>query len=244
MLPVLEGIIARRLLINFRVAPELVRPLVPAALEIVEQNGFAVVGVCLIRLEKLRPSGTPAALGLSSENMAHRIAIRYRSGGQTRDGVFIWRRETDCAAVAMLGGRFFPGVHGRAQFKVAQSENSFGIRIDTADRLADVALDAHSNVPWKATPLFGTLDEASAFFEKGACGFSCGQEGRLEGMRLNTRRWRVEPLSVGAVHSAFFARNVPAGGAEFDCAILMRDVPHSWHVIDEVPTEITERRLV
>jgi hypothetical protein len=37
-------------------------------------------------MESLRPKGLPAALGLASENMAHRVAIRYPKGEGMHDG--------------------------------------------------------------------------------------------------------------------------------------------------------------
>jgi hypothetical protein len=53
MLPKLEGIIARRVLLNFRVDPDVARGLVPEPLELASRSGYAVAGVCLIRLEQL-----------------------------------------------------------------------------------------------------------------------------------------------------------------------------------------------
>ena len=95
MLPKLEGTIARRILLNFRADPDVTQRLVPAPFEVVRVGGFAVVGVCLIRLENLRPKGLPPHFGISSENMAHRVAVRYptRSGSasRTEEGVYIWR---------------------------------------------------------------------------------------------------------------------------------------------------------
>jgi uncharacterized protein YqjF (DUF2071 family) len=107
MLPLIQGVIARRMLLNFRADPDLVQRLLPAPLLVDEQYGHAIVGVCLIRLENLRPQGIPGPLGLSSENMAHRVAIRYPSRDGIRPGVFIWRRETDQRLVELLGGRLF-----------------------------------------------------------------------------------------------------------------------------------------
>src|SRR5438067_2394546 len=137
MLPTLEGIIARRVLLNFRADPQVVRRLVPVPLEVATQNGAAIVGICLIRLEQLRPKGLPADLGMSSENMAHRVAIRYPTDADMRDGVFIWRRETDLALAMFLGGRLFPGVHHCAKFYVAQDAGSLEMEVHTRKREAD-----------------------------------------------------------------------------------------------------------
>ena len=78
MLPLIQGVIARRMLLNFRADPNVVQRLLPAPLQVDQQHGHAIVGVCLIRLENLRPQGIPGPLGLSCENMAHRVAIRYQ----------------------------------------------------------------------------------------------------------------------------------------------------------------------
>ena len=113
MLPTLEGIIARRVLVNFRVDPDVARRLVPAPLEPVVERGACVAGICLIRLERLRPKGLPAAVGLASENMAHRIAIRYPTPDGPSDGVFIWRRDTPRPWSACSAAVCFPGCTAR-----------------------------------------------------------------------------------------------------------------------------------
>ncbi len=59
MLPTLEGVIRRRILLNFRADPSAIAPLLPAPLEVLTYNGFAIVGVCLIGMERLRPKGIP-----------------------------------------------------------------------------------------------------------------------------------------------------------------------------------------
>jgi uncharacterized protein YqjF (DUF2071 family) len=118
VLPTLEGVIRRRVLLNFRADPKTVAALLPVPLEVLPYDGFAIVGVCLIGMEQLRPKGPPGTFGLSSENMAHRVAIRYPTDEGMKDGVFIWRRETDQCLVTLLGGRLFPGVHHHAGFVI------------------------------------------------------------------------------------------------------------------------------
>lgn len=238
MLPPLEGIIARRVLLNFRADPDVVRRLVPEPLEVVTRNGFAVVGVCLIRLERLRPKGFPAPLGMSSENMAHRVAIRYPTREGSKDGVFIWRRETDQCLITLLGGRLFPGVHGTAAFAVTEGDGALRMMVRTPTGEADVSYEAREADRWHATPLFATFDEARAFFQRGDCGFSCSlRGGNLEGMQLRTLAWTMASLEVGTAHAAFFQRagRFPLGSVAFDCGLMMRGIPHEWHELDDVP---------
>jgi hypothetical protein len=238
LLPTLEGIIARRVLLNYRIDPGVAGELVPPPLEVAVKEGRAVAGICLIRLEHLRPKGLPARVGLSSENMAHRIAIRYPTDEGPRDGVFIWRRETDRALVALLGGRLFPGVHGRANFDVKWEAGSLEYRISTAAGAADVALRVREVGRWPGSPIFPTFNDVRTFFERGDCGFSCGlRDGRLEGMQMRSLKWDMQPLRIEEVHSAFFddRGRFPAEAIEVDGAVLMKGIPHEWHELTDIP---------
>ena len=60
MLPVIHGVIARRMLLNFRADAKVVQRLLPDPLRVDQQQGHAIVGICLIRLENLRPNGRMA----------------------------------------------------------------------------------------------------------------------------------------------------------------------------------------
>ncbi|MEA2522442.1 MAG: hypothetical protein QOI81_2088, partial [Actinomycetota bacterium] len=156
MLPTLEGVIARRTLLNYWIDPEVVRPLVPKELELATVDGLAVAGTCLIRLEHLRPKHMPSSIGISSENMAHRIAIHYRpkDEDELRDGVFVWRRQTDRSMVKLLGGRLFPGVHGRSKFDVEEKDNGLDYHVTGEGRAANVELSVHSVDAWPGSRLF------------------------------------------------------------------------------------------
>ena len=84
--PSMSSVIERRLLVNYRVDPEvaakLLAPLqLPAPLRPQLVNGWAVAGICLIRLGRLRPSRLPGWAGMRTENAAHRIAVEWDSTG-------------------------------------------------------------------------------------------------------------------------------------------------------------------
>ena len=93
-LPAIKGIIDRRILINFTADPEIVSRFIPTPFRPKVYRGKAVVGICLIRLKKIRPKGLPDLVSLSSENGAHRIAVEWDEGNEIREGVFIPRRDT------------------------------------------------------------------------------------------------------------------------------------------------------
>ena len=117
-IPVIRGIIDRRILVNYRVDPKALGRVLPAPFRPKLAGGMGVAGVCLIRLRQVRPRFAPAWLGVSSENAAHRIAVEWDHDGETRQGVYIPRRDTSSRFNSLVGGRLFPGVHYHATFNV------------------------------------------------------------------------------------------------------------------------------
>ena len=126
-MPAVRGVIERRLLINFRVAPDALARLLPHPFrpKLVRDHGMA--GICLIRTRDLRLAGLPAWLGVSSENAAHRIAVEWDENGRCCEGVFIPRRDTDLWLNHVAGGRMFPGEHHLADFAVMEDGHHFEI---------------------------------------------------------------------------------------------------------------------
>jgi hypothetical protein len=196
-------------------------------------------------LEHIRPKGLPQLVGISSENMAHRFAIRFPQEDRPEDGVFIPRRDTDSAFVGLLGGRLFPGYHHLADFAVKEMDDGLTMNVTTEGGVADVHLKAQWTTQWQGSEVFSGLEEVSEFFRRGACGFSCGRDGRtLEGLRLQTLDWRIEPLQVEDVSAAYYEdRNrFPHGSIVFDHALVMRAVPHEWHELRHVPELVGDFR--
>ncbi len=238
MLPTLTGIIARRVLLNFRADPHVAQSVLPEPFVVETYNGAAIVGICLIRLEQLRPKGFPSRVGMASENVAHRIAVRYPVKGGMQSGVFIWRRETDHKLVQMFGGRLFPGVHHGATFSVQEKEDQICMDVKSDDGETDVSFSATTTPGWQPTSAFKSLDEASEFFQHGDRGFSCSLDQRsVEGMQLKISQWCVKPLVVQLKKAAFYScsSRFPEGSVEFDCGLIMRAVPHQWRQIKELP---------
>src|SRR5258708_30160833 len=138
-LPVIQGTIRRRILANFRVDPEIMQREIPARFRPKLQDGFAVAGICLIRLEHIRPRLMPEIVGLNSENAAHRVAVTWDEDGVTREGVFISRRDTGSQFAHLACGRIFPGEHHHASFEVTESATQ--IRLAVKSDAAALALE-------------------------------------------------------------------------------------------------------
>lgn len=254
MLSELEGVIARRVLLNFRADPAVVAPLIPRPFELIEQNGYALVGICLIRFAELRPAGWPRLLGWSPQSMAHRAAIRFEGADGIEEGVYIFRRDTSDRAVSLLGGHLFPGVQSKAAFEGVEMNGSVELAIQTRRAVADVSFRAAKTRRWTAqSKLFSSLDEATVFLARGDCGFSPSGNSRcLEGMRLSIEHWRAAPLTVDNLRASFFENPLrfPPGSVEFDHALLMENVAHHWwrvrppaHETTATSTRATKSRL-
>lgn len=231
-IPVVRGVIDRRILVNYSVDPDVLARTLPAPFRPKLHAGRGLAGICLIRLRGVRPRWLPSWLGVSSENAAHRTAVEWDEGGTVREGVYIRRRDSNSRFNALAGGRLFPGVHHHARFIVTETDTHFAVAVrsdDGAVRLS-VAGDVTTGLP--AGSVFGSLDEASAFFRGGSLGYSPARDGRtLQGLELQCDRWQVEPLAVTAVWSSVFDDGAvfPEGSVRFDCALLMRGIAHEWH---------------
>lgn len=205
-IPVIKGIIKRRLLVNYRADPATVQRLLPQPFRPKLHHGFAIIGVCLIRLEQIRPAGLPTFVGMASENAAHRIAVEWIDpGGIAREGVFIPRRDTGSFMNRLAGGRIFPGEHHRARFAVTDNGAHIEFSMESVDGLVSVKVIGQETDSYPAGSCFVSLEESSAFFEGGGLGYSVTSESeRFDGLRLRTLDWRVRPLSVSEVSSTFF----------------------------------------
>ena len=231
-LPVIRGVIDRRLLVNFRIDPDTIRRILPEPFEPKPLNGAAIAGICLIRLKHVRPLGFPAGLGIASENAAHRIAVTWTEAGARHEGVFIPRRDTSSRVNQFAGGRLFPGVHHLAHFDVQEHDGAYHVGFDSDDGSAHALVDARVADRLPDSSVFQSIEEASAFFEAGSVGYSpasCADT--LDGLELRTFSWDVRPMEVSRVESSFFGdeRVFPRGAVEFDCALLMRGIEHEWH---------------
>jgi hypothetical protein len=200
-------------------------------------DGFAIAGICLIRLEHVRPKLLPEVVGLSSENAAHRTAVFWDDGDVAREGVFISRRDTNSQLNHLLGGRVFPGEHHQASFEITESNSEIKLSMKSADAAVSIEIEGGKALELPPSSIFSSLAEASAFFEAGSLGYSVtGEPDRLDGLRLETEEWRVEPLEVKRVFSSYFCDEgkFPKDSIEFDHALIMRDVQHEWHSADDL----------
>ncbi|MBL9079327.1 MAG: DUF2071 domain-containing protein [Planctomycetes bacterium] len=230
-MPTVHGVIARRLLVNFRVDPQVLQRQLPAPFRVAEVAGWGIAGVCLIRLVHERPRFWPRWLGLASENAAHRIAVKVPTGDGDRPGVYVVRRDTDSRWNRLVGGRLFPGVHHAATFTVDEDGGRIALALQSRDGATAVEVRGRAATALPADSVFADVAAASAFFEQGALGWSPARAaGCFDCLELRSFGWRVEPLAVEHVRSSWLddPARFPPGSVRFDSALRMRHVDHEW----------------
>lgn len=226
--PPLRGVIDRRILLNFRIDAQAVEDVLPARFEPRTVGGYAIGGICLLRLRNVRPRGLPAAIGLRSENAAHRIGVQWAADGEIEPGVYVPRRDTSSRLTAALGDRTF-GRYGLADFDVDERDGRYDVAMRSRDGEANMRITASVADDLPDGSVFDGLDAASAYHRCAAIGYSPSSDGdRFEGVELTTDSWSVTPLAVEDVHASYFAdeSRFPADAVTFDNALLMRDVGH------------------
>ncbi|MEX2552143.1 MAG: DUF2071 domain-containing protein [Actinomycetota bacterium] len=237
--PAVLATIERRILVNYRVDAEVLAKMVPSPFRPVVVDGCGIAGICLIRLGDIRPKGLPAALGVTTENAAHRVAVEWDSPTGTAEGVLIPRRDTSSALVGLMGGRVFPGWHHRAHFRVEEEHDRWALDIASFDGDVSVGVKARRSSELPPGSVFSSMEVASEFFRAAPVGYSCSRTpGLLEGVALETDEWRIEPLTVEELRSSFFeSPNFPKGSAEFDSAFLMTGIYSVWNAVPSIRFE-------
>ena len=239
-LPVIQGDIDRRILLNYRIDPKYLRRILPAPFEVRLHDGYGIGGVCMIRFHALRPRYCPPALGISSENAAHRFAVEWKDGAARREGVFIPRRDTASAFNHWAGGKIFPGVFQRSLFDVVESAGRYRVSIASPGQEPHVIFDGEDTTEFPSGSCFGSLEAVTEFFAKGAVGYSLSKDTtHFQRMELRLLGWDIQPLKIHRAHLRLFEDEsvFPRGSVEVDCAMIMRRLRHEWHAIPNISAQ-------
>lgn len=235
-IPVLTGIIRRRFLLNFRINPEVLKCVLPPPFSPRLYKGYGIGGLCLIRLEKIRPRFLPSSFGIASENAAHRFMVCWptEDGGKS-SGVYLPRRDTNSLFNHLAGGRIFPGQHHKASFDSKRQGDEFDFSMVSSDGQVSVAFQGVLSDSLPEKSVFSSMSESSKFFEEGSRGYSPLEDNKgFDGMILKIRGWAVRPIQVKRISSSYFddQRIFPKGSIEFDHALFMENIEHEWQSAD------------
>jgi uncharacterized protein YqjF (DUF2071 family) len=227
----IDCVIERRLLVNYRIDPERVAPLLPGPFRPQVVSGYAVGGVCFIRLSGARRARWPRVAGMSSENVAHRFAVEWDTAHGRQAGVYVPRRETSSRLTAKVGSRVFPGAYHLARFQVTESQDMIRVQVRSRDGTISLSAETTAAVAL-VSDLFPTLGDAISFFRQGALGFSpsAAARGCLDSVRLHSATWAATPVTISRMRSSLFDDTAifPRGTCMLDSALLMTNIAARW----------------
>ncbi|TFB22125.1 hypothetical protein E3U55_07430 [Filobacillus milosensis] len=236
----IDGVIKRRLLINYQLNPDIAETILPHPFRPKTIKGKAIIGVCLIRLENIRPtllSSIP--VGMSSENAAHRIAVEWDENGETKEGVYIFRRDTNSKLNSLVGGRIFPGTHQLADFQVNDTGNTVEFSMESKDKEVNISIKGKEHDKLQPNSVFQSIAEISSFFKSGANGYSPDKKGEChQGLCLHTNDWTMTPFKAEEVKTTYLGDvlNISDHDLEFDSVVLMRNIQHKWEKLSGIPS--------
>ena len=118
-----------------------------------------------------------------------------------------------------------------------EKEGHYRVALDSDDDRTHLLVEGHVCPELPKGSIFGSLQEASDFFQRGSLGYSVTKKpGEFDGLELRSFTWQVQALAVEKAESSFFEdqKLLPPGSVEFDCALLMQGIEHEWHAKDQL----------
>lgn len=217
--------------ISFAFPEEVLRPLVPAALQIDSYRGLGFVTVAMVWTKRLRPAGFPAILGQDFFLAGYRVFTRLRDDGRRLRGLYILRSETDKRPMVCVGNLFTRyayrlvkvQVDGEASTHVETSlpngERTLALSYATADD--SLALPPDSPFPdWHTARLFA-----------GPMPFTFSAESPLTFVVIEASRqdWIPRPVAVADWEVALFNEK-PFHGVKpiLANAFSTQRIPYRW----------------
>jgi hypothetical protein len=216
------GKIERRILVGYGFEPEVITPLLPQGILPKIVNGKAVVGLCLIHFDYMRPTWIPLPTGIPFESAAHRIGIQWETQqGDIENGVYVAEQYTNSQIINTIGGKFFPGVQELSRFNVREDKDQIKLRIHNENR--EIKVDIKPSTEWKSS-LFSDIEQAAAFYKPPKGWSRTLDQEKVEGVEMRISNWNYENWEPNEILSSFFEQ-FPEGSYTYDHTIVMRNLP-------------------
>lgn len=232
----LQGLIERRILINYRVEPGVLKNILPEPFRPKIFQNYGIAGLCLFRISELRLKGLPTFMGITTENVSHRIAVEWDQNGIRYEGIYIPRRNTSSYIVAASGGKIFPGVHHLSNFSSRESNGYYELDVYNRNHL-HLSLLAKESAHFARGSVFKNLSSAVESLVNHSLEYSPRYQKRVfDGIEFVAENRKVQPLHISQIQSDFFENEslFPKGSVFFDHALLMKNIYAQWHSCPEI----------
>lgn len=222
MTPRFVGDVVGRVLLNYRVEVEELESVLPEAFHPVEvDDGVGIGGVCASALQDLHPNVAPDALGLSTVNTSHRIAVVWKEGDDVHRGSYVNRQDVGGRLKALAGSAVLPGVvrPARITVDVDADRGRYYVRADCRDEF--VRLRAEESNTLDGESMFSRPGDVLEVYEDEEVAYA-GSPGSFEAVESCCVDSELRPLKVEKARSSFFEKL----GGEFDSALALVEGEH------------------
>jgi uncharacterized protein YqjF (DUF2071 family) len=224
------GRLSKLTLLSYRTPIEDVQHLVPDGIDLLTQGSWAFWSVALCQVEKMRPAGVPALLGMTYRHVGYRLYVSAETRDHgTRDGLFFVRSEAD-RAWARWGGnlvtdfRFNP-----ARVRVTDQGDSLSYLIDSAGQRSEIVTRV-ARGGLIAGSCFDTPEACEALLAYRPVGLAIrGREVRLATVDRREIDWVERPVAVTRARWAFFER-VKQNRLTLERATRVAPIDYVWRI--------------
>ena len=212
-----RGVIERRLIVIYRLDPKVAKELLPPPWQARLIGGYAVAGIALAHLGRLRPAGLPPVAGLARESVTHGIAVEWESSRSLHNGVFVTHHDSAAAGRGRL--------RRASRFTVDERTDGLRVTYTGRDRTVRVDVDVSLVASLEGSALFPDVRAAMRFLELDSSGGAAWGPPR-KGLRLSAADRSIGAARVLSATSTVFANTsvFPPGSVHLDSALLMRDL--------------------
>ena len=194
--------------VSFAFPENILRSLVPDALEIDTYEGLGFLTVAMVWTNKLRPAGFPVFLGQDFFLAGYRVFTRLREeSGRRLRGLKIVRSETDKRRMVWLGNLMTGYRYRHVNLRVKEAGSETRVETSLADGSRTLALTFESPdvpVPLPEGSPFGDWHTARQFAGPMPFTFSPEDDGRFVVIEGSRQDWVPRPVRVNDWHVSLF----------------------------------------
>ncbi|WP_394427951.1 DUF2071 domain-containing protein [Streptomyces sp. SGAir0957] len=206
---------AHSLVLTYALPAEVLRPLVPPALDLdtyragPEEPRYGFVAVALVDTRALRPAAVPARLGRDFLLTGYRVFTRFPTpDGRTMRGLRILRSDTDRHLMRLGGNLLTRYNYRRAHIRTCVSDGILEFRVDSADGHADLTVRADlRSAPAPLPPGSPFTDARAARRFAGPLPYTFEYEARTRSVivvKASRAQWDPRPVRVDVDRLTFF----------------------------------------
>ena len=226
----IAGMVTRRFLINYPVAPNMLLPLLPPGAEVSTWDRCAWVSACFVNVQHMRPSGIPRTLGMEFNYLIHRTRARLPfPDGVKREAVLVLEPNINRRVFASIG-RKIPGVRFLArEIVLTEAADSWNLCLRDRSNImlyeAEISKASVGKTPPQGSQ-FSSIQEADRFL----LGVSYGGEWTADTGRLRLLAETHDPWEtfMATCHTKrnVFLESLTGQSIQADHVITMTHIPH------------------